>query len=59
MAKWCWLGIHKWTKWTPPKTIRYTRYIRYIGEPLEEYETSRDEQYRKCENCGKQEMRIL
>jgi hypothetical protein len=38
-GRWCWLGLHKWTKWSKPMHRREGGY-------------DIDYQARKCDHCG-------
>ena len=52
--KWCWLGIHNWTKWID-MDVGFTPYgVSEKGEPLG---VNWLRQSRRCKNCGKIQIR--
>ena len=45
-SRWCWVGFHKWTKWSVPKHRREGVY-------------EIDYQIRDCDSCGIIETKVL
>jgi hypothetical protein len=51
----CFLGLHKWGKWSEPMRGTWVHRDPFSGLELSRYEA--DAQTRACQDCGKQSNR--